>query len=62
MNTVFGIESLIVQLKSRLKLLSDKKSIIHSQNGLISPNSAALLSLKEGFQSFKTDLSKLQVK
>jgi hypothetical protein len=44
-----------------LKVLSDKKAIVRSQSGTISRNSAVLVSLKEGYQIFERDLSKLQV-
>jgi hypothetical protein len=44
-----------------LKVLSDKKAIVRSQSGTISRNSAVLISLKEGYQIFERDLSKLQV-
>lgn len=52
---------LIAQLKSRLKVLTDKKAIIRLQSRTIARNSAVLLSLKEVFQIFEKDLSKLQV-
>jgi CDK inhibitor PHO81 len=42
-------------------VLVDKKAIIDSQSGTVSRNSSVLLSLKEGFQMFQIDLSKLQV-
>jgi len=54
--------SLMLQLKSRLKVLLDKKAIIRSQSGTVSRDSAMLLPLKEGFQLFESDLSKLQVR
>jgi CDK inhibitor PHO81 len=44
-----------------LKVLLDKKSIVRSQSASLPRNSAALLSLQEGFQLFESDLSKLQV-
>ena len=42
-------------------MLLEKKAIVKSQSASISRNSAVLLSLKEGFQIFERDLSKLQV-
>jgi len=42
-------------------VLDDKKAIIRSHGASISRKSAVLLSLKEGYQTFEKDLSKLQV-
>ncbi|KAI5778221.1 ankyrin repeat protein nuc-2 [Geopyxis carbonaria] len=48
------------ELKLRLKTLSDKKDIIQSRSGTTSKVSATYITLREGFQQFEHDLSKLQ--
>ncbi|KAI5813369.1 putative ankyrin repeat protein nuc-2 [Pyronema omphalodes] len=48
------------ELKLRLKTLVDKKKVIQSRGGQSSKASTTYLTLREGFQQFEHDLSKLQ--
>jgi CDK inhibitor PHO81 len=48
------------KLKLRLKTLIDKKKVIQSRSQTTSKLSATYVTLREGFQQFEHDLSKLQ--
>lgn len=49
------------QLKLRLKTLVDKKKVIQSRSWKSSKLSTIYITLREGFQQFEHDLSKLQL-
>lgn len=48
------------QLKLRLKTLVDKKKVVQSRSWKSSKLSTIYITLREGFQQFEHDLSKLQ--
>ena len=49
-----------IKLKLRLKTLVDKKKVIQSRGGKSAKVSTTYITLREGFQQFEHDLSKLQ--
>ena len=62
LNQVTGKDSLVEQLRLRLRTLLDKKRVMQSRNASTSKISASFITFEEGFQRFGNDLNKLQVK